>query len=391
MLHYGRHWIDDDDIEAVTKVLKNGPLTQGPKIGELEAKFCAYVGAKFAVAVSNGTSALHIACLAAGMGSGYTGITSPNTFVASANCLIYAGGRPAFADIDPVTLNLNPESVEKECRRLGNVKAIIPVHFAGLSCDMPKICRIAQKAGAAVIEDACHALGGNYPDGSRIGSCAHSSMTVFSLHPVKSITAGEGGMITTNDENLYRQLLRLRGHGINKLDDPFICPDEAYTEGKRNGWYYEMQQIGFNYRLTDIQCALAMSQLDKLDKFIARRREIANVYDREFKALKHATRTQVESRNDSANHLYILRVDYAALGLSRNQLFELLAARDIGGHAHYIPVPIHPYYRTHHPVPLENYRQALAYYREALSLPIYPSMSEQDAGTVIKAVWELIG
>ena len=391
MLHYGRHWIDDDDIQAVVNLLKSGPLTQGPKVGELEGKFSEYVGAKFAVAVSNGTSALHIACLAAGIGPGHTVITSPNTFVASANCVIYAGGKPTFSDIDPVTLNIKPESVENECIRLGNVKAIIPVHFAGLSCEMPKIWRIAQKVGAAIIEDACHALGGNYPDGSRIGSCRYSQMAVFSLHPVKSITSGEGGVVTTNDENLYRQLLRLRGHGINKLDDPFICPEEGYTDGKRNGWYYEMQQLGFNYRLSDIQCALAISQLDKLDKFIARRREIANIYDREFKALKQAKRTQVSGRNNSANHLYVLRVDYGAIGLSRNQLFELLAARDIGGHAHYIPVPIHPYYRTHHPVPLENYTQALAYYREALSLPIYPSMSDQDVSTVVKAVWELIG
>ena len=391
MLHYGRHWLDDDDIQAVMGILKSGPLTQGPKVGELEAKFSEYVGAKFAVAVSNGTSALHIACLAAGIGPGHTVITSPNTFVASANCVIYAGGRPAFSDIDPVTLNIKPETVEKECIRLGNVKAIIPVHFAGLSCEMPKIWSVAQKVGATIIEDACHALGGNYPDGSRIGSCRYSQMAVFSLHPVKAITSGEGGIVTTNDENLYRQLLRLRGHGINKLDDPFICPDEAYTEGKINGWYYEMQQLGFNYRLSDIQCALAISQFDKLDKFIARRREIANIYDREFKALNRAKRTQVSGRNDSANHLYVLRVDYGAMGLSRNKLFELLAARGIGGHAHYIPVPTHPYYRTHHPVPSENYTQALAYYREALSLPLYPSMSDEDVRTVVKAVRELIG
>ena len=391
MLHYGRHWIDDDDIQAVVDVLKSGPLTQGPKIGEFEAKFSKYVGARFAVAVSNGTSALHIACLAAGIGPGHTVITSPNTFVASANCVIYTGGRPAFSDIDPVTLNIKAETIEKECKRLSNVKAIIPVHFGGLSCEMPKIWSVAQKVGATIIEDACHALGGNYSDGSRIGSCRFSQMAVFSLHPVKSITSGEGGVVTTNDEKLYRQLLRLRGHGINKLDDPYIYPEEAYTEGKRNDWYYEMQQLGFNYRISDIQCALAIAQLDKLDKFIALRREIAGFYDREFKTLKHAKRTQVSGRNDSANHLYVLRFDYDAIGLSRRQLFELLAARGIVGHAHYIPVPMHPYYRTHYPVPPENYAQALAYYREALSLPLYPSMSDKDVTAVVKAVWELIG
>ena len=232
MLNYGRHWLDDDDIRAVTNLLKSGPLTQGPRVGDLEAKFSAYVGARFAVAVSNGTSALHMACLAAGIGPGHTVITSPNTFVASANCVIYAGGTPAFSDIDPVTLNIKPESVETECMRLGNVKAIIPVHFAGLSCEMPRIRTIAQEIGATIIEDACHALGGNHPDGSRIGSCRYSQMAVFSLHPVKSITSGEGGVVTTNDEQLYRQLLRLRGHGINKLDDPLVCPDEGYTEDK---------------------------------------------------------------------------------------------------------------------------------------------------------------
>ena len=391
MLNYGRHLIDDDDIQAVLNVLKSGPLTQGPKVGELEAKFSEYVGAKFAVAVSSGTNALHIACLAAGIGPGYSAITSANTFVASANCIIYAGGKPAFADIDPVTLNIKPENLEKECKRLGNVKAIIPVHFGGLSCDMSRIFNIADRYGATIIEDACHALGGNYPDGFRIGSCRYSQMTVFSLHPVKSITSGEGGVVTTNDEKLYRQLLRLRGHGINKLDDPYVYADEAYTKGRENNWYYEMQQIGFNYRITDIQCALAISQLNKLDRFIARRRDIASVYDREFKSLKHATFTQVVGRNRSANHLYILRVDYDGLGLSRNEVFELLAARGVIGHAHYIPVPMHPYYRTHHQMPPDNYAQALAYYREALTLPLYPSMTEKDIDTVVQAVSEIIG
>ena len=219
---YGRHFLDEDDIQAVVDVLRHGWLTQGPKIAEFEAAVAQYVGAKYAVAVSSGTAALHVACVAAGIKRGDTVVTSPNTFVASANCALYVGARPQFADIDPETLNLDPAALAKRSDELGSVRAIIPVHFAGLPCNMAAIREVANRVGAIVIEDATHALGATYDDGSRVGSCAHSDMAVFSFHPVKMITTAEGGMITTNDETLYRDLLRLRSHGINKGNDPYL-------------------------------------------------------------------------------------------------------------------------------------------------------------------------
>jgi len=256
MIPYGRHFLDEDDIEAVVRQMRDRTLTQGAAVDEFEQAVARYVGARYAVAVASGTAALHLACLAAGVGKGDTVITSAMTFVASANCAHYAGAKAAFADIDPHTLNMDPADLERRCGAAGGVAAIIPVHFAGLACDMAAIRAVAKRHDAVVIEDASHGLGGSGADGHRIGSCAHSDMTVLSFHPVKQITTGEGGMITTNDERLYRDLLRLRSHGINKGEDPLLREEHAYTDGKRNRWYYEMQELGFNYRLTEIQAAL---------------------------------------------------------------------------------------------------------------------------------------
>ena len=286
MIPYGRHYIDEADVEAVVDVLRHGALTQGPRIAEFEEALARYVGARYAVAVSSGTAALHLACLAANVGPGDNVITSPNTFVASANCALYVGAKPQFADIDAGTLNLDPQCLAAKCKELKKVRAIIPVHFAGLPCDMPSIRAIADKYGSVVIEDAAHALGASYPDGARVGSCAYSHMTVFSFHPVKAIAAGEGGMITTNDEKLYRRLLRLRSHGINKANDPFENPGSAFENGESNRWYYEMQELGFNYRITDIQCALGLSQMRKLSGFLKRRREIVHHYNERFKNIE---------------------------------------------------------------------------------------------------------
>ena len=266
---YGRQTLDEKDIQAVVEVLKSDYLTTGPMVAEFERRVADYVGAKYAVAVSNGTAALHIACLAAGIGERDDVITSPITFAASANCVLYCGGKPVFADIDKDTYNISPEELEKGIT--DRTKAVIPVHYTGQPCDMERIYQIAKKHGLMVIEDAAHALGAVYR-GKKIG--AISDMTCFSFHPVKPITTGEGGMVTTNDEALYKKLLLFRSHGITRA--------EEYLSENQGAWYYEQIELGYNYRITDIGCALGNSQLDKLDDFIARRREIAARYDEAF-------------------------------------------------------------------------------------------------------------
>ena len=389
MIPYGHHFLDDSDIQAVVDVLRHGWLTQGPKVGEFEAAVAARVGARYAVAVSSGTAALHIACMAGGIGKGDTVITSPNTFVASANCAAYVGATPQFSDIDAATINLDPGKLADRCKELNRVKAIIPVHFAGLPCDMPAIRKIADQHGSMVIEDAAHALGAVYADGRPVGSCAHSDMTVFSFHPVKIIATAEGGMVTTNSEALYRDLLRLRSHGINKNNDPYLHPEHATTDGVTNPWYYEMREIGFNYRITDVQCALGLSQLEKLARFLQRRRELALRYDRIFAETQHITSIQRESRSRSAHHLYVVRIDFKAIGRSRASFMHELLARDITSQVHYIPVHYHPYYRAN------GHREdcfpaAEQYYEEALSLPLYYGLSDEDQDYVAAQIKGLL-
>lgn len=389
MIPYGRHHIDDSDIQAVVDVLRGGMLTQGPAVEAFERGVAEYVGVKYAIAVSSGTAALHLAALAAGVGPGKSLITSPITFVASANAALYAGGRPAFADIDPQTVNLSPESLKQALKNNPDARAVIPVHFAGLPCDMPAIKALADQAGVAVIEDAAHALGAQYPDGQRVGCCAHSLMTIFSFHPVKAIAAGEGGMITTNDESVYRKLIRLRSHGINKLDDPFQSPEQAMTNGEVNPWYYEMQDLGYHFRITDIQCALGLSQLKKLDAFIARRRELVHQYDQAFAGMQHCQPVQTDGRNLSAHHLYVLRIDFEKAGLSRGELMCELRARQIGTQVHYIPVPAQPYYRKLGFSP-EDYPNAQNYYQEALSIPLFYDMADTQQKQIIDAIRGLL-
>jgi UDP-4-amino-4,6-dideoxy-N-acetyl-beta-L-altrosamine transaminase len=386
---YGRHFIDEDDVAAVVDVLRHGAITQGPKIAEFEKAVAEYVGAKYAVAVSNGTAALHLACLAAGVGPGDNVVTTPNTFVASANCALYVGANPQFADIDAQTLNMDPAALQDKCRKLGKVKAIIPVHFGGVPCDMPVIKQVADQYGAIIIEDASHALGGRYPNGGRIGNCAYSELTVFSFHPVKIIAAGEGGMITTNNERIYRALLRLRSHGINKFEDPLVYEDEAYSDDGKSPWYYEMQELGFNYRITDIQCALGISQLHKIDRFLARRLEIATEYDKVLTGWKNLQLTQLGSRHLSANHLYVIQIDFKITGQSRRSFMNNLLARGIGTQVHYIPVSYHPYYRKlgfnkgEFPVTEK-------YYQECLSIPIFFSLTQEMQTKVINMLSEAL-
>lgn len=389
MIPYGKHHIDEEDIQAVVNVLKSEALTQGPAIDIFERTIAEYVGAKYAVAVASGTAALHLAAVVAGLGPGKSLITSPITFVASANAALYTGGKPLFADIDPETINLSPSSLGEVLHRNSDVRAVVPVHFAGLPCDMPDIKMKADEAGAVVIEDAAHAIGARYPDGKRVGSCSHSLMTIFSFHPVKAIATGEGGMITTNEEPIYRRLLRLRSHGINKLDDPFQLPTQAGKSGMRNPWYYEMRELGFHYRITDIQCALGLSQLKKLDKFIERRRDLVDVYDKAFTGMEHCRPAQVTGRDRSGHHLYVIRIDTDAVGLSRAQIMQELKNRKIACQVHYIPVPAHPYYRKLGFNP-KDYPHAQNYYEEALSIPLYYDLTDEQQNYVITTLQELM-
>ena len=389
MIPYGKHHIDEEDIQAVVDVLKNGALTQGPVIEAFERTIAEYVRAKYAVAVSSGTAALHLAAIVAGVGPGTSLVTSPITFVASSNAALYTGAKALFADIDPNSINMSPDSLIEILHNNPDVRAIVPVHFAGLPCDMPAIKKAADKAGAVVIEDAAHALGAQYPDGRRVGCCAHSLMTIFSFHPVKAIAAGEGGMITTNDESTYRKLLRLRSHGINKLDDPFQLSEQADSNGVRNPWYYEMQELGFNYRITDIQCGLALSQFRRLEHFIERRRELANIYDIAFFGIKHCRPAQFIGHARSGHHLYVLRIGFNALSVTRGQFMRELKSRQIGTQVHYIPVPAQPYYRKLGFIP-ENYPHAMNYYQEALSIPLFYDLTDEQQAYVIAFFKDLV-
>jgi len=386
MIPYGKHYIDEDDIKAVVDVLRSGFLTQGPAIEEFENAFSKYVGAKYAVAISSCTAGLHLAAMAAGMGPGDTLITSPITFVASANAGLYAGGNVAFADIDPTTVNMDPAALAASLQDNPMTKVVVPVHFAGLPCEMESIKSVCDRAGALVVEDAAHALGATYMNGQRVGSCCYSLMTVFSLHPVKAIAAGEGGVITTNDDTIYRSLLRLRSHGINKLDDKFLCHDEANSITGANPWYYEMQDLGYHYRITDIQSALAKSQLSKLDKFISRRREIASRYYEAIAEMKGIVPAQPrESLSHSAYHLFVVRIDPSVVKNDRAELMNNLRRSGIVSQVHYIPVPMHPYYRQLG-FDFNQYKHALNYYRECLSIPIYYSLSNSELSHIIESI-----
>ena len=390
MIPYGKHHIDEDDMQAVVDILKSSFLTQGPAVEAFEKAVAEYVGVKYAVAVSSGTAALHLAALAAGGSPGTSVVTSPITFVASANAARYCGADVLFADIDPETINMSPDALREVFLKNSNIKAIIPVHFAGLPCDMSAIKKLADDARALVIEDAAHALGATYPNGRRVGCCENSLMTIFSFHPVKAIAAGEGGMITTNDEATYRKLIRSRSHGINKLDDPLQIEAEAFTDGEQNPWYYEMQELGFHYRITDIQCALALSQFKKLDSFINRRYELVKNYDLAFSKMKSCRPAQTTGRDQSGHHLYILLIDFKQIALTRGQVMKKLREYGIGSQVHYIPVPSQPYYRQLGFSP-EDYPKAQMYYEQALSIPLFFDLSDDQQNQVIQAIKEVVG
>ncbi len=389
MIPYGKHHINESDIQAVVDVLRSGTLTQGRYVEAFEKAVADYVGARFAVAVSSGTAALHLCALAAGVGPGDEVLTTPITFVASANAALYAGAKVVFADVERNTINLSPASLKQKLVEHPNVKAVIPVHFAGLACDMVAIKQLADQAGAVVIEDGAHALGASYPDGTRVGACTHSLMTIFSFHPVKAIAAGEGGMITTNDESVYRKLLRLRSHGVNKLDDPFLLPEQAADAEGPNPWYYEMQELGFHYRITDIQSGLAASQMKQLGAFMAHRKALVERYDRAFANNTLVRLAQTVEKSGSGNHIYPVRIDFASIGKTRRQIMLALREQGVGSQVHYIPVPMHPFYQRmgHDPA---DYPEAMHYYSEALTLPLFFDLSFEQQDFVIATLQEVL-
>ncbi|HJV76562.1 MAG TPA: UDP-4-amino-4,6-dideoxy-N-acetyl-beta-L-altrosamine transaminase [Noviherbaspirillum sp.] len=384
MIPYGRQDIRDEDIRAVLDVLRSDWLTQGPAIERFEVDVARYCGAKYAVAVSNATAALHIACLAAGLGQGDRLWTSPNTFLASANCGLYCGASPDFIDIDKRTYNLDADALEVKLQlaQASNMlpKVVVPVHFAGQSCEMARICNLASRYGFTVIEDASHAIGGSYL-GKPVGSCAFSDMTVFSFHPVKIVTTGEGGMVLTNRDDLYEKLMLLRSHGMTR--------DPALMDREPDGpWYYQQVMLGFNYRMTDIQAALGSSQMRRIDEFVARRHHLANRYDA---LLADLPLTLPWRRPDtrSALHLYAVRLDLGTIGRSRRQVFDGMRERGIGVNLHYIPVHSQPYYRQFG-FKAGDFPEAEQYYKEAISLPIFYGLTDIMQDQVVSVLREVL-
>lgn len=389
-LPYGRQVIDDDDIAAVVAVLKGDFLTTGPTVEKFEAAFAERVGARFAVACSSGTAALHLATLAAGLGEGDSAIVPTVTFLATANAVRFVGADVVFADVDKATGLLRPEDLEMAiAASSGNAKAVLPVHLGGQSADMAAIAKIAKRHGMIVIEDACHALGTTLDDGV-VGDCQHSAMAAFSFHPVKTIAMGEGGAVTTNDPVLYEKLTRLRNHGMTRDPQRFSNDDLAFgDDGSPNPWYYEMPEVGFNYRASDIHCALGLSQLRKLDAFVSARRLLADTYDRLLAPF--APYVLPPHRVDGCDpgwHLYAARMNFTGLEIPREQVISRLKAAGVGTQVHYIPVHTQPYYQSL--VGQQQLPGAMAYYRATLSLPLFPSMTIADVERVAKTIEEVI-
>ena len=372
MLPYGRQSLDEDDIKTVTAVLRSDWLTTGPKVGEFEEAFAAAVGSSHAVAVSSGTAALHAAAYALNIGHGDEVIVPAMTFAATANCVVYQGGTPVFADVDRNTLLIDPEQVEKKITP--RTKAVIAVDYTGQPCDYDHLRTIADRRGLPLVADACHALGGSHK-GRRVGTLA--DLNTFSLHPVKHITTGEGGIITTHDATFAQRMRVFRNHGITS--------DHRQREAS-GGWHYEMVDLGYNYRLTDIQCALGLSQLRKLPGWIARRQEIARRYDAAFADLKTIKPLAARPDVSHAYHLYVIALDPGRLRVKRDAVFAALRAEGIGVNVHYVPVHLHPFYRKRFGTGPGLCPVAEAAYERIISLPIFPAMTDRDADDVIAAV-----
>jgi perosamine synthetase len=372
MLPYGRQAVDESDIDLVVQVLDSDWLTTGPKVPEFEEAFADFVGAKEAVAVSNGTAALHAAMYALGIGPGDEVIVPPMTFVATANCVVYQGGTPVFADVDPCTLLLDP--VQVESKLTSRTRAIITVDYGGQPCDYDALQSLADRHGLALAADACHALGGSYK-GRSVGSLAE--LSTFSFHPVKHITTGEGGMISTNDSVLARRMRIFRNHGITT---------EHQQRSDQGTWFYEMMDLGYNYRITDFQCALGLAQLRKLHDWLRRRREIARRYDAAFTEISAVEPVHVRDDVSHAYHLYMIRIGSVQPEVGRAEIFAALRAEGIGVNVHYIPVHLHPFYRRRFGTGPGLCPVSEAAYEQLISVPMFPQMSNRDVDDVITAV-----
>ena len=382
MIPYGHQDISEEDIEAVVEVLRSDYLTQGPAVPVFEQVICDYTEAKYGVAVNSGTSALHIACLALELGKGDWLWTTPITFVASANCGLYCDAKVDFVDIDPITWNLSAEKLEeklKEAEREGKLpKVIVAVHLCGLSCDMEKISNLSKQYGFSIIEDASHALGGQYQE-KNIGNGQYSDISTFSFHPIKNITTGEGGMAVTNNPQLAEKMRRLRSHGIT--GDPALM-----THSKDGLWYYQQIELGFNYRMSDLHAALGISQLKRLDEFIVNRRNIAKQYDQSLSELPLQLPSKSKTNSEessSAYHLYIIRLQNSQRKSDRKTVLEALRDKDIQAHVHYIPLHTQPYYQQFG-FKEGDFPEAENYYSEAMTLPIYSAMSSIEQDTVVR-------
>ena len=376
-ISYGKQYIDMDDIEAVTKTLQSDYLTCGPEVGSLEEELCKYTGAEYAAVVSNGTAALHCACIAAGIGPGDEVITTPLTFAASANCAVYCGAVPVFADINPSTYNIDPDSIQNNIT--DRTKAVIAVDFTGQIVEVEKIRKICDKNNLVFIEDAAHSIGSMY-NGKKAGNLA--DITTFSFHPVKTVTGGEGGAVLTNNEDYYNKIVLARSHGITHNRN-------FMKESHDEPWYYEEISQGYNYRITDIQCALIKSQLHKISQFIARRKEIVKRYNEAFSAFPEIILQEEIPQADTCRHLYILRLNLDMLSCTRLEFFNAMAEEGIQPQVHYIPVYWFPFYQA------RGYergicRNAEKVYEEIMSIPLYPAMSDQDIEDVIHAVRKVV-
>ncbi len=377
-IYYGRQWIDDSDVKAVGQILTGDFITCGPKVEELESALGRCTGTRYAVAVSNGTAALHCACMAAGIGPGDEVITTPLTFAASANCILYCGARPVFADVDPETYNIDPESIEEHITE--KTKAVIAVDFTGQAVKIKEIREICDRHRLLFLEDAAHAIGTKY-NGRPIGSLA--DMTCFSFHPVKTITAGEGGAVTTNSEKLYKKLVLAHTHGITHDQEQML---DAPHEGP---WYYEQIALGYNYRMTDFQAALLLSQLNKLERFKERRREIVKRYNAAFRKYPEIIVQKEIPESDTCRHLYMIRLDLNRLTCTRRQFFDAMSAENVQCQIHYVPVYWFPYYEK------LGFRRGLCpnaeeIYQGIMSIPLYPKMTDEDVKDVIAAVVKVV-
>lgn len=377
LLPYGRQSVDEEEISAVVETLRSDWLTTGPRVEEFEEAFASYTGARYAVSFSSGTAALHGAAFAAGIAAGDEAITSPLTFAATANCILYQGGTPVFADVRKDTLNIDTEQIVSRIN--SRTKALLPVDYTGHPADLSEICEIAEHRGLVVIEDACHALGAEHRN-RRIGSISH--MTVFSFHPVKHLTTGEGGMVTTDNSGFADTLLKFRNHGISS---------NARDRQAKGEWRYEMVLLGFNYRLTDIACALGLRQLSKLEQNLQRRREIAAQYTRSLQGIPGIVTPTVLNDAKPAWHLYPIRLRAGSLAADRSQIFQALRAENIGVNVHYIPVHLHRYYRDRFGYKGGEFPVAESAYDSLISLPLFHGMTDADVADVICAVEKVFG